>query len=143
MELHIAPSNLIKFTFFWLNFNTKIRNNFIFDTFYTRPQPFIKFIKWTKIFILCSLKFDLKDKMIHFGSFWLRRQLVIYWWFLIIFLFFVKWVLRKSFLYECDIIIILIIFILKFNFQVPYNNNIIFTHNFFFFQGMSSLMYSL
>ena len=36
----------------------------------------------------------------------------------------------------------MIIIILKFNFQVPYNTNNIFARN-IFFQGMSSLMYSL
>jgi len=35
--------------------------------------------------------------------------------------------------YECGIIIILIIFILKFDFQIPYNNNIIFAQNVLFF----------
>jgi len=37
------------------------------------------------------------------------------------------------YIYKCDIIIILLIFILKFDFQVPYNNNIIFTQNVLFF----------
>ena len=37
------------------------------------------------------------------------------------------------YIYECDIIIIKTIFILKFDSQVPYNNNIIFTQNVLFF----------
>ncbi len=36
-------------------------------------------------------------------------------------------------IFECDIIKILIILILKFNFQVPYNTSIIFTQNVLFF----------
>ncbi len=39
------------------------------------------------------------------------------------------------YIYECDIIIIKTIFILKFDSQVPYNNNIIFTQNVLFFSG--------
>ncbi len=35
--------------------------------------------------------------------------------------------------HECNIIIIIKIFILKFDFQVPYNNNIVFRQNVLFF----------